>query len=343
MSDTDDRLRLTAIFETLPFPKSDHRLLAFSSFVLGAGPHRLGKDARGAPALLVATASTGVSSRPAPIELEHVRVQYHVRCLLWHAPTSSEEATFTLVHCRSADRLLREYFLSVLEGVLPRLGASPSEARVREVIDTLTELFRALMMPSRKSVQGLWAELFLMSDVEDTCALAQAWHATPGEPYDFTVSRQRIEVKSAAGPERRHHFTLEQLHPPAGTRALVASVFTERAGGGVSLGELLDKVRSRVAGEPDLLLRIDQVVAASLGQSWQKALDDRFDWERAQDSLVFYTAESIPSISPDLPTGVSDVRFMSDLSNVTPIQLEALREAGGLFQAAASLRGVRRL
>ncbi len=343
MSDTDDRLRLTAIFETLPFPKSDDRLPAFSTFVLESGPHRIGKDIHGAPALLVATTSTGLRSRPAPIELEHVQVMYQVGCLLWHSPASSEEATFTLVRCRSADRPLREYFLNVVEGILPLLGSSPPEERVREIVDAIAELFRSLMMPPKKSVQGLWAELFLMAEAADSRALAAAWHVAPGEPYDFSASTQRIEVKSAAGQERKHHFTLVQLHPPRGARLVVASVFAEWAGGGVSLGELLNRVRARVGREPDLLLRIEQVVAASLGQSWRKALDHRFDWERAQDSLLFYSAESIPSIDPKVPTGVSDVRFMSDLTNTMPVGLATLREADGLFRAVLPLRGTQRL
>jgi hypothetical protein len=71
---------------------------------------------------------------------------------------------------------------------------------------------------------------------------------TPGEAYDFSASSQRLEVKSAAGEERNHYFTLEQLHPPASTRVLIASLFVQGAGGGQSLAELLDRVRSRVAG-----------------------------------------------------------------------------------------------
>jgi hypothetical protein len=165
----------------------------------------------------------------------------------------------------------------------------------------------------------------------------------PGEVYDFSASSQRLEVKSASGEERNHYFTLEQLHPPAGTRVLVASLFVKRAGGGQSLAELLDRVRPRVTGDPNLFLQVDRVVAASLGQSWRNALDDRFDCERAQESLQFYDAQSIPRIGQNLPPGVSDVRFKSDLTKATPLGIVALREAGGLFQAVLPLRVVRRV
>ena len=343
MSHPVGRQRLADVFEKLPLPTSNRDQPCFSSFLLEAGPHRLGKDTDGRPVLLVATASGGARSRPAPIELEHVRVQHDVRCLLWHSPAWSEEATFTLIHCQAGDRTLRDYFLGVVEGVLPLLGSSPSEGRVHEVIDALAELFRSLMMPARKSVQGLWAELFLIAEAADACALVAAWHVIPGEVYDFSASSQRLEVKSASGEERNHYFTLEQLHPPAGTRVLVASLFVKRAGGGQSLAELLDRVRPRVTGDPNLFLQVDRVVAASLGQSWRNALDDRFDCERAQESLHFYDAQSIPRIGQNLPPGVSDVRFKSDLTKATPLGIVALREAGGLFQAVLPLRVVRRV
>lgn len=276
--------------------------------------------------------------RPAPIELEHLTVQHDVGCLLWHGSKPAEEATFTLIRCRQNDRVLRDYFLGVAEAVLPMLGPHPSQGRVRETVDALAELFRSLMMPARKSVQGLWAELFLIVDATDARALAAAWHGEPEEQYDFSLSQHRIEVKSAAGGERRHYFTLEQLHPPAGTTALIASLFVEGSGGGISIAELMDRARWRVASDPDLQLRIDQLVAASLGQNWRNGLEQRFDWQRAQESLMFFEAHSVPSLTSDVPPGVSDVRFRSELAGVPFVELDRLREAGGLFQAAVPLR-----
>ena len=53
---------------------------------------------------------------------------------------------------------------------------------------------------------------------------------------------QRIEVKSVLGRNRQHYFSLEQLHPPEGVRALVASVFIERSQAGVSITDLTEEI-----------------------------------------------------------------------------------------------------
>jgi hypothetical protein len=88
----------------------------------------------------------------------------------------------------------------------------------------------------RKSVQGLWAELFLMARLRDPSALVAAWHSQLGDLYDFSAGSQRIEVKSAIGRIRRHHFTLEQVLPIPRTRVLIASVLVERGRGYIRCG-----------------------------------------------------------------------------------------------------------
>jgi hypothetical protein len=182
----------------------------------------------------------------------------------------------------------------------------------------------------------------MIAEATDTILLTRAWHSVPGEPYDFSLGPQRLEAKSAVGEERRHHFKLEQLRPPGPIKVLVASVLVDRSGGGCSVAELLGRARARLSCDPDLLLRIDQIVAASLGQNWRNGLEERFDLQRARESLGFYWARAIPSIDSSLPMGVSDVRFRSDLTQVAPVEPRTLEDAGGLFRAALPARSVRR-
>jgi hypothetical protein len=307
--------------------------------IIDHGPHRLGKDSSGTPALLVSLPNQTEAVLP-PVQLEHIAVQHGVRCRLWRDGGEPEAATVTLVRCCGADEVLRDYFLSVVEGVLPLLGAAPTEARVREVVGALIELFRALELPPRKALQGLWAELFVIAQATDAKALVQGWHVSPEEPYDFVAGVQRLEVKSTSGDERCHHFALDQLQPPAGTTTVIASVFVDAAGGGVSLGELVDRARMRVATEPELTIRLDQAVASSLGQNWRRGLGERFDLERAQESLAFFDTSGIPSIHPGhVPPGVSDVRFCARLVDAQPLVDAVMRERGGLFQAVLPVRG----
>jgi hypothetical protein len=335
-------LRLADLFENLPVPSSNPKIESFSSLVIMPGPHRLGKDARGAPALLVVAGGSPLGSRTAPVELENVRVMYDLPCLLWHSANEHEEARFSVVQCLSNDRILHAYFLSVIEGILPLLGSAPNGYTVHEMVDSLAELFRTLTLPPRGSVQGLWAELFMLTESSDPTHLCEAWHATPDDLFDFSASSQRIEVKSSGDRGRKHHFTSEQVHPPLGTRVLVASLFVERAGAGTSLAELIELLRTQVSKRPGLLMKIEQLVASSLGITWRNTLDQRFDRELAQDSLLFFDSQSIPAIGPEFPPGVSDVRFVSDLGTARPISIRTLLDSWGIYRSASPLRRAER-
>ena len=81
------------------------------------------------------------------------------------------------------------------------------------------------------------------------------------------------------------------------------------------------------------MLRLDLVVAQTLGDSWRQAQEERFDREAAENSLGFFEAKAIPSVDPNLPGGVSEVRFRVDLTGVPSANLSQYRALGGIFGA----------
>ena len=80
-----------------------------------------------------------------------------------------------------------------------------------------------------------------------------------------------------------------------------------------------------------LLTQFDASFYATIGSAWNDVMDESFDWELAEESLVFFDANSIPKVQIPVPPGVSDVRFCSDLSAVTALQSDDLRSFGNLF------------
>jgi Putative PD-(D/E)XK family member, (DUF4420) len=144
-----------------------------------------------------------------------------------------------------------------------------------------------------------------------------------------------LEVKSSAGQTRQHHFTLEQLCPPSGTVLIIASLLVERSDAGRTIKDLIELIRSRISGDPELIAHVNRIITLTLGNSWQKALTEGFDEKLAERSLAFFSAENIPKINPNiLPTEVSGVHFKVDLTGLHPLSSSDLRAAGELFQAA---------
>jgi hypothetical protein len=328
-------LDLITLFKSIQSPNiATGEDFSFSaSRIPNYGQHRLGKDAHESPVLLISVAGDSRRIRPASIALENLVVRHDVHCRISRPDGAIEEGQFTVIQCTSNDKALHTYFLQIAGTLVELLGTQPLQQDVIREIDGLVELFRALTESPRKSVQGLWAELFLITRASKPLVLARAWHVTPGDIYDFSAADQRIEVKSSASRLRHHYFRLEQLYSPQGTKVLVASLLVERAGGGTSLAELIDQVRSRIGDEPALLLHVDRIVGLTLGESLHRALDERFDYELAKESLAFFESAAIPSVNPELPPGVSEVRFKSDLSGVSAIDPAQYKTAGGLFRA----------
>jgi hypothetical protein len=329
---------LEALFRSLPVPDvhpSDG--LRFTAVPVSPGSkHRIGRGKNGEPALLLAADSSGdAGKRPPRIELEHISVQHDVICRVSHPNSEWADALFTVVQYSGGDSVLRSYFMRMAGALLLSLDDTPAPTAVQEAVRRLVELFRVLVQPQRKSVQGIWAELFLIAQATHPETLAAAWHIDPEDRYDFNAGHQRIEVKSASGRSRRHRFSLEQLIPPSDTMLLIASVLMENSAGGVTLGQLLDRVQSRLRTSSELGARVEHVVARTLGEALPRALNFRFDYELAQDSLRFFAYEEIPTIPCPVGPAITEVSFVADLTAVSPINLPpdealftAVRKAG---------------
>ena len=323
-------LDLQEFFRTLVLPAPDPDRASYAAIPIPGSPHRLAKDSAGAPCLLVVQRSDERSAPP--IVLENLTVRYDVECKVRRPNGAHEEGRFTILSCATTDPSLFPHFLTVLSPLVASLGPTPTGAAVRRMISSLVELFRAIAAPGKKVIQGLWAELFLIRNAQDCSAMARAWHRSAGERFDFAAGSQRLEVKSSSSRHRQHQFSLHQLKPPQGTQLVVGSLFVERSGGGLTLGRIFRDIRG---GLPDAeaIAAFDATFYSSLGSAFSTAMSESYDEELARESVRYYSAESIPTLTQPIPSSISDVRFAADLSSVAPLTDEELATRGDLFAA----------
>jgi hypothetical protein len=323
---------ISTLFERLEAPSDCPNRNLFATMILPGRPkYRLAKDTVGAPALLIET-----GDRSTAPEFERRYLSFLPRCdCEIREDSKTLVRTMSVVRCTAVDPELRSYFLSALETLIRRLPRSPKALDVADAVAHLVELFRALAAPPRTTVQGLWAELLVLYESSSIALAADAWHATPRDLFDFRYGNQRLEIKSAAGALRLHHFRLEQLVAPEECEVVVGSVLLVESARGLSVRDLWSKLVKKRGLSNRAKNRLEAIVASSIGSDWRHADSVRFDLGPARASLKFFESSVIPRVDPDLPVGVSCVRFTADLNAAKPLSPAQLKKKGDLFAAVA--------
>lgn len=209
----------------------------------------------------------------------------------------------------------------------------PTQKQIIDSLNKFVEVFRALSDPPSKTVHGIWSELFIIDNSKKPELLLNYWHNLSEEKFDFNSGDEIIEVKSNSNFERIHFFSSEQLNPEEGTNLLIASLFIRQNNSGHSIQQLISSITSKINQETDLADKLNNVVCRTLGNSLEEAINIKFDYDIAKDSLLFYNYQDIYKIEKiDIPEKVSEVKYKSDLSSLKPIKLSNLKKAGNLFR-----------
>lgn len=277
----------------------------------GAPRHYVGRSAAGQPCILL---GSPVGRMHTPVRLAAIEVRFCVACTISPLDGDPHEEVLTVVTCTAAEAQVQEYFLHVCETIVRIVGPTPSQARVVEVVHRLIDLFQRLSRPSSRSVLGLIGELQIIACSRDALTAARAWRSADDERFDFAIGDARLEVKASGERTRAHFLSADQCRPPVGTIGILASLFVESSGGGMSVQDLLLDVERRLAADGDLVLKVEETVAETLGEALPSALSMRFDERLARASLQFYDLAVVPAIRDGIPPAVTQVRFRSDLS-----------------------------
>lgn len=230
---------------------------------------------------------------------------------------------YPVITLRSVDRTLQEDFFDIVIMMFGRMSEIPSKREIAIEVENLISIFSAMTCPPRKKIQGLWTELLVIERSYIPETLIKAWHESPTAKYDFTMGRDKVEVKSTSSETRIHHFSLDQLCPSAHSRVVVASaIVRESAQGkdGLSVRDLYDKICNRV-NSVDARMHMMKVIAETIGTDMHRLNEIFFDYVEACDTLRYYDSNDVPGVDKDgVHPGVTSVGFNSDLSGVLDIQ-----------------------
>ena len=204
--------------------------------------HKIGIDSNGHPLFFVECIDFEVTPN---IDLELISVQFNQLCRLTDRENTSE-GRYTIISLKTINPDFLRFFIDVTSLILQRMSKRPNHKEVMLELAKLIELFKVFSKPSRKTIQGLWAELFVIEQAKDPVYMLQSWHVSPEDKYDFNDGNDKIEVKCTANSQRKHRFSYEQLVPNTKSQLLVASVITTRSGKGKNVFDLKDSILKKV-------------------------------------------------------------------------------------------------
>jgi len=319
-------------FSDLQIPLSGNKKLFNASTLSQFAFAKIAVNNDGFPVVLISSKSDGTYLSQKNVRLNYLELAHNIECKISESGTT-QFSNFSVIIFKSDEKYLQYYFLEIAETLLNSLSTKPTQKEVLNTFKGFVEIFRSLSDPPSKTVQGLWAELFIIENSENPEILLNYWHDIPQEKFDFNADIEKIEVKSSNNMDRVHIFASEQLNPPIDKQVIIASLFVKQSSRGNSIANLTNSILEKI-GNPLLSDKLFSIVCKTLGNTVEQSMKVKYDYELAKNSVRFYRTQDISKIEKiDIPNKVTEVKYKSDLTEVKPINPNEIETDGKLFEA----------
>jgi hypothetical protein len=244
---------------------------------------------------------------------KYLQIKYDVPCTIYDSSGVKTNQNYTILTLKSREKDVEDYFIELCTLLLQRLGNSPKVEEVKLEYEKLESIFIKLSKNSKKSIVGVWGELFLIESSKDPEYFIDCWHKTPKDLFDFNNGSDRVEVKTTTQKRRNHSFEIKQLAQIPGSQTLIASIQTIEIDNGVSILNLINLIKPKV--KTNYFEHLIEKTFDVLGDKLQDSFDTYYDYTVAKGNLRYFDAGLIPK--PELiPSEVTNVKFTVSLENV---------------------------
>lgn len=253
------------------------------------------------------------------VHLTNLILEHNVNCTIIKSDGNKSVDEFTLLKCKELDKKFQQVFLKHSDDIIKKLPTEPTQEDIYEVISNLVSLFDKLSKPSKKSLVGLWGELFIISNSKNKEKLVRAWHNSNNETWDFYSDKEALEVKTTETNSRSHHFSYEQLN--VGKEDLIiSSIMLRFSRQGKTINHLIKNILLKL-NDNELKTKFNTLCDEIITNKSDDEINEcMYEYEYAQQNIKFYDAKKIPRIKENLMPGVSDVNFTSKLNNIEAIE-----------------------
>ena len=269
--------------------------------------HRIGKNFEGLPSILIKTKDQ--ESIVGNYKGANILLRFKESCKI-HEDNSS--SIFTILSCRSDDELTIKMFLDICETTIPQLNDEPTAKEIKRVTNIIIELFREIS-DKKRSIVGLWGELFLIYTSSDIKKTLQAWHENPSDKYDFYDDNEALEVKCTSQTDRIHKFKHDQLLSEIKNHFVVSIMVSESQNDGMSVLDLYESIKQTEL-PIDLINKLKKNFFKVMGSNPKEDLDEiKFDINYSKKNLMYYKLKDVSSLV-NKDDAITEISYKVDLS-----------------------------
>lgn len=226
-----------------------------------------------------------------------------------HRANSSSRCFGVGVRLGLSELDLLDAFAYLCSLIVANLGELADLDSLRAFVSKFASLFDVGAQVDPLELKGLWGELALIRNALPSHNLVSMWHALPWHTFDFESKSLALEVKTSESEGWVFDFAGSQLTARP-EDAYVVPVRVYSSNSGESVEDLVEAICASLPVEDQLT--IHQQVAAVLHSDVLVAGTARYSFR--DENLHAVPVRAIPQIGPDVPSGVTGLRFRSDLA-----------------------------
>ena len=294
------------LFNKLTTPDSNNKDEYKSSKIPNTN-HIIGKNFEGLPSILIKTKDQ--ESIVSNYKGANILLRFNENCKIHEDKTSS---MFTILSCRSDDELTIKMFLDICETTIPQLNNEPSAEEIKKITNVIIELFREIS-DKKRSIIGLWGELFLISSSSNKEKTLQAWHENPTDKYDFFDNNEALEVKCTSKTDRIHKFQHDQLLSEIKDHYIASIMVSENPNDGSSVLDLYEDIKKNKL-PVNLINKLKKNFYRVVGSNPKEDLNEfKFDIDYSKKNVMYYKLKDISTLVNE-DDSVTDISYKIDLS-----------------------------
>ena len=297
---------LEEIFKKLETPSEKQEDIYKTELILGKY-HRLGKNYKGQPSILINTKKNNESV--APYRGMSIRLKFNINCKIHE---ENEKQNYTILSCISNDEQIIKIFLDICQTTISQLGKEPTPKEISEKTQMLIDLFKE--MPNKlSSIVGLWGELFLIASSKNITKCLEAWHQHAEDKYDFYDNNEALEVKCTTQTDRKHKFKHDQLVSNLKDHYVASIMISDDPNKGLSVVDLYEDIKKRCKLD-NLNNKLKKIFFKIVGKTPYEELNEyRYSFDYSKKNLMYYKLKDISTLV-NKDDSVTDISYKVDLS-----------------------------